>query len=63
MNINYQNTEADIYSYGQLIYKKSPTVKKHRLKSMYFAALLSVIFAALIYYIDTLDTILIWAAI
>ena len=62
MNINYQNTEADIYSYGQLIYKKSPTVKKHRLKSMNFAAILSVIFAALIYYIDTLDTVLIWAA-
>jgi hypothetical protein len=62
MIISYQNTEADIYSYGQLIYKKSPTVKHHRRKSMNFAALISVIFAVIIYYIDSINTVLIWAA-
>lgn len=60
MNIKYTNTEADIYSYGQLIYKKSPTVKQHRRKSMNFAAILSVIFALIIYYVDSLNTVFIW---
>lgn len=60
MKIKYENQPSDITAYGELIYEKSPTVKQHRRRAMNFSAVMAVIFALVIYYLDTMQTVYIW---
>lgn len=62
MEIKYQNRPSDIEAYARLLYLKSPMIKKHRSRSINFAAVMIAIIAITIFYVDKPSTVALWLA-